>query len=289
MARRTIISKLVHKGLFSVDHPYAQAPVIFADNAYRYLTDAKGNDALKWVLAPPFDLFVIEFNYDVGDGEPERLAIVIEAFEMDGPEAKWECHGSMWTDSYMHHYIYSISHSPEWHHDPAYARWTWFVGEDGLAVNDNMYFCLAPAATKDPDLIHFLGQTDLTFEANRQDISALITPALFTVSLMNCKNTELVEPKNSVRRAKRAARMEKYWQQYHVIKVNSGKRYADGYDPLGGSMASHIVRGHFRTYTEDAPLLGKHVGTFWVPSFVRGNKEHGDSAHDYRVDMPDQE
>ena len=48
----------------------------------------------------------------------------------------------------------------------------------------------------------------------------------------------------------------------------------------------HICRGHFATYSEDRPLLGKYAGRFWVPAHVRGRDLHGTVGKDDRVEAP---
>lgn len=35
------------------------------------------------------------------------------------------------------------------------------------------------------------------------------------------------------------------------------------------------ARGRFKTFTEDAPLLGKHMGTYWWGWQVRGQEGSG--------------
>lgn len=40
-------------------------------------------------------------------------------------------------------------------------------------------------------------------------------------------------------------------------------------------MRRHLARGHFKTFTEDAPLLGKHVGTYWWGRQLRGQEGRG--------------
>lgn len=45
----------------------------------------------------------------------------------------------------------------------------------------------------------------------------------------------------------------------------------------------HIARGHFAHYTEDRPLFGKHVGTFWRPAHVRGSADVGVVKSTYKV------
>jgi len=47
--------------------------------------------------------------------------------------------------------------------------------------------------------------------------------------------------------------------------------------------ALHLVRGHFKTYTEAKPLLGRAVGTFFWHQQLRGSKEAGTRDKDYEV------
>jgi hypothetical protein len=45
----------------------------------------------------------------------------------------------------------------------------------------------------------------------------------------------------------------------------------------------HSVRGHFSTYTEDAPLFGKLTGTFWIPPHWRGSEDVGRVDKTYKI------
>ena len=45
----------------------------------------------------------------------------------------------------------------------------------------------------------------------------------------------------------------------------------------------HMARGHFKTYTAEHPLLGKHVGRFWWNAHVRGKNKDGVVMKDYEV------
>ena len=50
--------------------------------------------------------------------------------------------------------------------------------------------------------------------------------------------------------------------------------------------ALHLCRGHFKTFTADAPLLGRATGTyFWAPH-IRGTQNEGVVIKDYRVQAP---
>lgn len=45
----------------------------------------------------------------------------------------------------------------------------------------------------------------------------------------------------------------------------------------------HLARGHFKTYTEEAPLFGKIKGRFWWQPHVRGQNRDGVVMKDYKV------
>lgn len=46
-------------------------------------------------------------------------------------------------------------------------------------------------------------------------------------------------------------------------------------------VAAHHVRGHFKTYTDEAPLFGKLTGTYWVSPHMRGDHAHGTVLQEY--------
>jgi hypothetical protein len=47
--------------------------------------------------------------------------------------------------------------------------------------------------------------------------------------------------------------------------------------------AAHIVRGHFKTYTAEKPLMGRHVGTWFWHDSVRGSIDEGIVDKEYNV------
>lgn len=47
----------------------------------------------------------------------------------------------------------------------------------------------------------------------------------------------------------------------------------------------HLCRGHFKTYSQEKPLLGKIVGRFWWQPQARGNKDNGIIIKDYKADF----
>lgn len=114
-----------------------------------------------------------------------------------------------------------------------------------------------------------------------------VGPALFAFSLLHCKNVDRVEhrpaEKMSNRHRKRTGRpLTRYW----TLDVGAMRRVleTDGDVQRSGLRhALHICRGHFKTYTPDAPLFGQHVGTYWWPAVARGDKTAGEVVKDYRV------
>jgi hypothetical protein len=45
----------------------------------------------------------------------------------------------------------------------------------------------------------------------------------------------------------------------------------------------HLCRGHFATYTKEAPLFGKYVGRFWIPPHARGDRSRGVITKEYAL------
>src|SRR5262249_5617236 len=57
---------------------------------------------------------------------------------------------------------------------------------------------------------------------------------------------------------------------------------------VGGSLrkALHLCRGHFKTFTADAPLMGHAAGTYFWGPHIRGAQSEGVVQKDYRVLVP---
>lgn len=125
-------------------------------------------------------------------------------------------------------------------------------------------------------------------DATNWDVWAV--DALNVIGLMNCKNVGMdrhargvAKPRSSSRKLRRATPK----LDFHTISL-PGEIHSGGglKGPSVGEVAKHKVRGHFATYTEDAPLFGKHVGTYWKPWHIRGNAAHGITVTDYKVGTP---
>lgn len=124
---------------------------------------------------------------------------------------------------------------------------------------------------------------------------AATMPALFTLSLMHCKNmtTETITPPPKV---------SKKWQRHHgrpltryqVLKLElPGKPSSSSWQNSGRgggfSTAVHMVGGHFSHYGDCCPgahdphgkLFGRLEGIYWMPLHLRGRAELGTIKTDY--------
>lgn len=127
---------------------------------------------------------------------------------------------------------------------------------------------------------------ELDFDKDKDVIRALVInmPSLYTIGMMNCKNVSTTTHQHRSRSANPKVRKSEPKFEYHTIVLPQPKsRTGGGGGGSHGSPALHKVRGHFKRYTEDAPLFGKHVGTYWWPWQVRGTAESGAIISDYEV------
>jgi len=108
--------------------------------------------------------------------------------------------------------------------------------------------------------------------------------------LLCCKNiiTENVEPTRRVIRKKRKFDIpDKRRFTYKVLNIQvpkSRKKVTEVHEPSGARNRVHFCRGHFKTYTEEAPLFGKYTGTYWWDPSVRGTPDMGPAFKTYSVE-----
>jgi hypothetical protein len=108
--------------------------------------------------------------------------------------------------------------------------------------------------------------------------------------LLNCKNHvfQEIQVKNKPlksRNEKRVSGSFKY--SYKLLRLDLGKEYG-GVKSLTQiknlwTNPLHSCRGHFKTYTPEHRLFGRHIGTFWIPPHMRGRAEVGIVKKEYEV------
>lgn len=113
-------------------------------------------------------------------------------------------------------------------------------------------------------------------------------PFLFCLSLTHCRNVEVVEstmpPTVAKKRKEKDIPVFKF--KHLVIKPVAGKRTINQNESMtkqNGMMPIHFVRAHFKSFTEERPLFGKHTGVYFWQIHARGDKQYGEITKDYIV------
>jgi len=281
---------------------FTSVPVIVADNVAEFYF--AGTDQEVWDInkdfpniAPPFESFWMEA------ARPSR--IVSEEFGITGSDSiprRWGAH-------------FFAFRNPDTERDP---RWEWTtnaiiwstwhgvrevlgpLGVYGVCVNKRGEPVDVWRSSSGRSSPHFTGALlnkdgSPEFMGSTEDIfteflAALMKPLLLAISFMHCKNVarrEVTQP----------AALSKKWNKkhgrplvrYHVLDIDPMRkvlRDEGGSETTGLKKALHICRGHFATYTDDAPLFGRITGTFWKPQHVRGSASEGIVVKDYNVKAP---
>jgi hypothetical protein len=114
----------------------------------------------------------------------------------------------------------------------------------------------------------------------------LLTP-LMALSLINCRNVKTAEKRSiKVRRsgAQKRRGEKPFTIRYNTILLPGGGSEYDAKSGTHRATALHRVRGHFKTFTAERPLMGKHVGTYWWGWQLRGDPKRGIVISDYQID-----
>jgi hypothetical protein len=253
-------------------------PVVVADEVGEYCSQfgpSTDPGEVLSVIAPPFDRFFVECQ-----GCPPSLdlhawgALIETAIEGDeDAEIRW-------------HLLVTLVIEPR-KGEPVGPVVRWILGvtpegrwlrlDDGELVSGGMPPPFAPAMPE-----------DVSQDVLRRTLPLLL-PTLMTVSFMHCRNVTAysVTPPEPLSRQWRKRRGRPL-VRYEVLDIAPMRRVLDKQGQAqtrGLGHAFHICRGHFKTFTEDAPLFGRVTGQFWWADHVRGSPQHGEVIKDYRVKL----
>jgi hypothetical protein len=229
-------------------------------------------------LAPPFDRFFVEF---VGVRNPVGLyswGVLFETLQRpsddrraDRPEDAWVVMGTM---------------VAEWRKgQPIGPITTWVVPLDSDGYlhpsDDEGHGALFGT------LVEIEGMPEEQRLAWGGYFLSMFASALLAISFMHCKNVDVVRVDPPPKLSRKAARQRgSPLNSYYVLDIQPMRRVLDTEGEAGANglrHALHICRGHFKTFTEEAPLFGRHVGTYWWDAQARGTTEMGAIEKDYRV------
>ena len=260
------------------------AVVVSAEEVADYVhTFPSGTDIVGVLdcVVPPFDRTFVEFQKRPNPFNLESWGVLFSA-ERHASADGWTLHGALVGEWKRRHPVGPL------------VRWQMRLDAAGLIVStDNEAWTLVVGEDPEPlgkllvvkpEIPDVPEEQAYNFASRGVD---LLAPGLFSISLMHCKNVVLRGIDPPERLSKSHLKKTGYpLTSYHVLDIAPMRHILDTEGEAqtkGLRHALHICRGHFKTFTEDAPLFGKHIGTYWWPSYVRGSAEEGVVEKDYRV------
>lgn len=210
-------------------------------------------------IAFPFDVFIL---YSKKSHSQEGAFVCVEVEPEDGEHWDYGPDGFRPGARYVKVSLFiGIEHHPV-----IYLGWFAFVVDpEGRLVPDSFY--------------GRCGHEETSF--------GLFGVVLHTCSLFACKNIRLFEKYVPKKLRKKQERKHGHGglREYVLTITVPGKQkqYEGGSTSVGTSVPLHICRGHFKTFTDEKPLLGKHTGKYWWQPHVRGDEKNGTIKKDYRV------
>ena len=259
-------------------------PVIVADDVARFCYTSmeagrQMSDAVA-TMAPPFDRFWIEFQ-GVSNRFDNAYSWGVLVTSHEGiPAAPKDSEAPRW--------VLELTMFAEKRKGKPAGPVIYFrlgLGDDGtwFRHDDGSHYWVSRLPTYQP-------QIPSEVEENLSDfMNDLLFPALMTISFMHAKNVtvEPVDPPEKLSR-KFEKRTGRPLVRYHVLDIDPMRRQLEATGASRGNLRKslHLARGHFKVFTEDAPLFGRHVGTYWWEPHVRGQTKEGIVIKDYRVVAP---
>lgn len=127
---------------------------------------------------------------------------------------------------------------------------------------------------------------DIMLDSGGAGTGIYVPPTFF--SLLNCKNIVTVEEQRKKNQAARLAKKTgRPCDTYKTLRIKVGGELVrfPSADSSGEhkDQPLHRVRGHFKTYTQEKPLLGKLTGRYFWHPHVRGKEEFGRIHKRYRA------
>lgn len=255
--------RLLGVRIITKEHPIVHTTIIKADNVLKYWYD-NNQDVPIQNVAPIFDNLFIQFRYY--DEYPEcknyqDVGIHLVSTEVNHETVRWITRAALWFPPGL---------------SPFNPFMTWVIDIDriGNPINVISEFTSAEIEQRYEEYRDFCG-----FFAN------WIQLVFVVLNLMHCKNVNIEKQPLSNREKRMEEKHNKPTMRYHLLKVRSvsdGLLSTNG--QLRGDYAAHICRGHFKTFTDEAPLLGKFVGTYWWDAHVRGRDKTHVVDKDYELE-----
>lgn len=115
-------------------------------------------------------------------------------------------------------------------------------------------------------------------------------PFMWAVGLLNCVNIETTEEPAQYLGKKQLRKGGKghVYKTLRIKPTRGRKKPHDDRPVKPSDIRGHLVRGHFKHYTDDAPLFGRYTGTWFWGAQYRGDSEIGVVNKSYEVTVTKQ-
>ncbi len=121
----------------------------------------------------------------------------------------------------------------------------------------------------------------------RKEDNAELTLLQSAILLLNTKNiiTEEHHPPEKLNKKRRQlGRQELFTYKTLNVVLPSPSRSSSGSSKTDIHQRIHLCRGHFKEYTTENPLFGKHTGLYWWQPHVRGQNKDGIVMKEYEIE-----
>jgi len=107
----------------------------------------------------------------------------------------------------------------------------------------------------------------------------------FLLNILDCRNIETIDnPPPEKLNKKRIKSGKQPIFTYKTLAIKPTGKQQQSIPKHLWENRIHLCRGHFKTYTEDAPLFGRYTGRYWWQPSVRGRNKEGVVMKDYKVE-----
>jgi len=246
-------------------------PYFRIDNVVKYLSETNWEIPLEKMpsVRPPFDKLFMEFD-DISQGGLRTL-VAIQVKDNEN----WDDANALICVVYLGNLMAKLLVEYQLNKNGQLVIWGNETGHGFMRY------------TTSDEFSKLLSFSDLV---NEEEIEYAATRAsqiaIFGLGLMSCNNVDriYIEPQKDRKRRKSK---NHYKISYHVLNIRpmGTRKVYDKGQATDKKQPFHICRGHFKTFADNAPLFGRHVGTYWWSQQMRGKKEYGIVHKDYNIEI----
>lgn len=305
---KTLYEKILKAGVSeTAQAELKDTTIINADNIEAYYVQTKsdwGSASDFPNVMPPFETTFIEFRIAAEDAFPgeisefiggQRVGILLKRKDLKAPDAPAipkdiaghvEETDMRWLVEAQE--CFEVAGNPIVfpHGNPWSSKWVYGVTSTGGIV-------IRPDGTPHIDILqslagNLLNKLDPGNDIAESSANQSLYVAMLALSFIHCKNVSLETNLPTAHQGKRDRHGSRPAYPYHTIKIHplATRKVGGGVSVEDRNKPSVFIRrGHFKTYTQEAPLFGQHVGTYWWESAVVGKGETP-SKSDYEVLPP---